>query len=113
MFERRAITSILDSARPTLIATLLLALTTTAFATPRFAVKYDGRLAGALPHGRLLLILSNDVSNNLGEEPRMQVNDSAKTQQLFGIDVEGWSPAKPQVIDASVPGYPRDSLRDV
>ena len=72
-------------------------------------MKYDGRLAGAPPDGRLLLILSNDPS----EEPRMQVNDSAKTQQLFGIDVEHWSPAKPQVIDAGVLGYPRDSLRDV
>jgi hypothetical protein len=43
----------------------------------------------------------------------MQVNDSAKTQQLFGIDVEQWSPAKSQVIDANVLGYPHDSLRDV
>src|SRR5687767_9413012 len=70
--------------RPILLSTLLLGLSTAAFATPQFAVKYDGRLAGALPDGRLFLILSNDVSNDGGEEPRMQVNDSAKTQQLFG-----------------------------
>ena len=95
--------------RAILLVTCLLGLTTAAFATPQFAVKYGGRLAGALPDGRLLLILSNDPS----EEPRMQVNDSAKTQQLFGIDVERWSPTTPQVIDASVLGYPRDSLRDV
>ena len=92
-----------------LLSTLLLGMTATAFATPQFAVSYGGALSGALPDGRLLLILSNDPS----EEPRMQVNDSAKTQQLFGIDVERWSPATPQVIDARVLGYPRDSLRDV
>ena len=43
----------------------------------------------------------------------MQVNDSAKTQQIFGIDVDKWSPTTPQVVDAGVLGYPRDSLRDV
>jgi hypothetical protein len=98
--------------RPFLLATLfgtLLFGTTTAFATPQFAVKYGGRLAGAAPDGRLLLILSNDPS----DEPRMQVNDSATTQQLFGIDIDGWSPSAPRIIDASVLGYPRDSLRDV
>ena len=95
--------------RPILLATFMLALTSAAFATPQFAVKYAGRLPGAAPDGRLFLILSNDPS----EEPRMQVNDSAKTQQLFGIDVERWSPATPRVIDARVLGYPRDSLRDV
>ena len=95
--------------RPILISTLLLGLSTSAFATPQFAVKYDAKLGGTLPAGRLFLILSNDPS----EEPRMQVNDSAKTQQLFGIDVEHWSPTTPQVIDAGVLGYPRDSLREV
>ena len=97
------------SMRPILFSTLLLVLSASAFATPRFAVNYDAKLGGTLPAGRLFLILSNDPS----EEPRMQVNDSAKTQQLFGIDVEQWSPATPQVIDAGVLGYPRDSLREV
>jgi len=92
-----------------LLATCLLGTTTTAFATPQFAVRYGGKLAGPPPDGRLLLILSNDP----GEEPRMQVNDGAKTQQLFGIDVDKWSPGTPRTIGADVLGYPRDSLRDV
>ena len=33
--------------RPILLATFLLGLTSAAFATPQFAVKYGGRLAGA------------------------------------------------------------------
>src|SRR5436190_359527 len=95
--------------RPLLLSTLLLGLSTSAFATPQFAVKYDAKLAGTPLTGRLFVILSNDPS----EEPRMQVNDSAKTQQLFGVDVERWSSPKPQVIDAGALGYPRDSLREV
>jgi hypothetical protein len=95
--------------RPILLWTCLLGMTTAAFATPQFAVEYSGLLTDAPPDGRLLLILSNDP----GDEPRMQVNDSAKTQQLFGIDVEHWAPSTSQVIDARVLGYPRDSLREV
>jgi hypothetical protein len=93
---------------PLLFATLLLGAAPT-FATPQFSVKYSGRIAGAAPDGRLFLILSNDASG----EPRMQIDDSAKTQQLFGIDVDGWAPNAAQVIGADVLGYPRDSLRDV
>jgi hypothetical protein len=80
-----------------------------AFATPQFAVKYDAKLAGAPPDGRLLLIVSNDPA----QEPRFQINDSAKTQQLFGIDVDQWSPGKTQLIDSNILGYPRDSTRDI
>jgi hypothetical protein len=89
-------------------ATLLLGAAPT-FATPQFSVKYSGRIAGAAPDGRLFLILSNDAS----DEPRMQIDDSAKTQQLFGIDVDRWAPDSAQVIGADVLGYPRGSLRDV
>lgn len=87
----------------------LLFAASAAFATPQFAVKYDARIAGALPDGRLLLIVSNDPA----QEPRFQINDSAKTQQIFGTDVDQWSRDRAQVIDSTVLGYPRDSLRDI
>ena len=93
----------------TLLFSTLLLGASPAFATPQFSVKYGGRIAGAAPDGRLFLILSNDA----GDEPRMQIDDSAKTQQLFGIDVDRWAPDAAQVIGADVLGYPRDSLRDV
>jgi hypothetical protein len=89
--------------------TLLLCAASAASATPQFAVKYDAKLAGAPPDGRLLLI----VSNNPAEEPRFQINDSAKTQQIFGIDVDQWSRDQVRLIDTKVLGYPRDSLRDI
>ena len=38
--------------------------------------------------GRLLVMLSTDPK----DEPRFQINDSPKTQQIFGIDVDGLAP---------------------
>ena len=37
----------------------------------------------------------------------------AKSQQVFGIDVVGWKPGEPAVFDASVLGFPAESLADV
>src|SRR5678815_793564 len=80
-----------------------------ASATPHFEVVFEAKASARPLDGRLLLILSNDP----GDEPRNQVNDTAKTQQMFGVDVDGWKPGDRRVIDASVLGYPRDSLRDL
>lgn len=80
-----------------------------AFATPHFTVRLDPKVAAAPVDGRLLLVISNDAS----DEPRNQVGDSAKTQQMFGVDADGWKPGTSETIDAEVLGYPRDSLRDV
>jgi len=74
----------------------------------RFAVRYPQSLAPGPLDGRLLLLLSSDAS----AEPRFQVRDTnvAKSQQVFGIDVVGWKPGEPAVIDTSVLGFPAESL---
>jgi len=74
----------------------------------RFAVRYPQSLAQGPLDGRLLLLLSSDAS----AEPRFQVRDTnvAQSQQVFGIDVVGWKPGEPAVIDTSVPGFPAESL---
>lgn len=59
--------------------------------------------------GRILLILSTDPS----AEPRMQINDTPKTQIIFGVDVEAMKPGQAKVVDASAAGYPIKSLGDV
>jgi hypothetical protein len=59
--------------------------------------------------GRLLLMISTDETN----EPRFQINDSPRTQQIFGIDVEGLAPRQEAIVDGAVLGYPRDSLADI
>jgi hypothetical protein len=43
----------------------------------------------------------------------MQINDTPKTQMIFGIDVEGLKPGQTATIDASAFGYPVPSLSAV
>jgi len=52
--------------------------------------------------GRLLLI----ISDNNAREPRFQIDVTQHTQQIFGIDIDQFSPGKKAVIDSSVFGYP-------
>jgi hypothetical protein len=76
----------------------------------RFTVRYAAAKDAGPLDGRLLLMLSNAEGE---EEPRFQVSDGPETQLLFGIDVNGWKPGEDAVFDASVLGYPLDSLADV
>ena len=75
----------------------------------RVVVRVDPRYATRPWDGRLLLLVSRDP----GAEPRFQISEGTSTQQAFGIDVEGWTGTQPAAFDASVLGYPLDSLRDL
>lgn len=93
-----------------LIAGGLLGSVTAGAASPRVEVSFPAALAAEAADGRLLLLLSTDDS----AEPRFQVSDtSLRTQQVFGIDVDGWKPGTTAAFDASVLGYPLDSLAQV
>ena len=74
-----------------------------------FSVSFPKSWSDKPLDGRILLILSTDAS----EEPRMQINDTPKTQIIFGIDVDGMLPGQARIVDASAAGYPIKSLRDV
>jgi len=60
-------------------------------------------------NGRLLLLLSVDAS----KEPRFQIEEGTKSQQVFGIDATGWKGGDRLTFDSKVLGYPRLSLADV
>jgi hypothetical protein len=60
-------------------------------------------------NGRLLLLLSVDPS----KEPRFQIEEGTKSQQVFGIDAKEWQGSAAQVFDSKVLGYPRLNLADV
>ena len=63
--------------------------------------------AAATLDGRVLLAISADDKR----EPRFQIEEQeARSQQLFGVDVEGLHPGAAAVIDASTLGYPVRSL---
>ncbi|HEY8151663.1 MAG TPA: alpha/beta hydrolase-fold protein, partial [Vicinamibacteria bacterium] len=78
-------------------------------AGPRFAVRVAPGLAAGPLDGRLLLLVSKDES----QEPRFQIEDGPKSQQAFGIDVDGWAPGPAATFEPGVLGYPLESLREL
>jgi len=75
----------------------------------KFSVSFPKERSAQPLDGRLLLILSNDPS----EEPRMQISLAPRTQMIFGIDIDGMQPGQPATIDDSSFGYPVRYLHDV
>jgi hypothetical protein len=77
----------------------------------RFEVRYKASLAQGPLDGRLLVLLSNDPK----AEPRFQIRDTnvPASQQVFGIDVDGWKPGEPKLVDGSVLGFPAESLAEL
>lgn len=59
--------------------------------------------------GRLLLMLSTSTSG----EPRFQISDDEKTQQVFGVDVDQWQPGTKKKIDVKAFGYPVETLKKI
>jgi hypothetical protein len=76
----------------------------------RFAVSFGAKASVQPLDGRLLLIFSKDAS----KEPRLQVSDtSLATAQIFGIDADGMKPGEEKFFDATVLGYPLESLAEI
>ena len=59
--------------------------------------------------GRLFLLLSTDPS----DEPRNQIDDTPRSQIIFGVAVDGMMPGSAVAITEAASGYPIGSLRDV
>jgi len=96
--------------RVTLGLTLLLCLAAPSSITAQsFSVTFSNDLSAQPLDGRLLLLLSTDPS----DEPRNQIDDTPRSQMVFGLTVDGWQPAQPAVVDATAYGYPIRSLKDV
>jgi hypothetical protein len=85
---------------------LTLALSLPLLCAPRFSVSFPKSQSSVAIDGRLLLVVSTDPT----AEPRMQVDDTPKSQMLFGVDVEGLAPDQPATIDERAVGYPVRSL---
>ena len=80
-------------------------------------VRFPAAVSGKALDGRLMVLLSNDP----GAEPRMQIDDTMLSQQVFGVTVDGMRPGQAIVVgdgagvagSAGLAGYPRASLKDV
>jgi hypothetical protein len=82
----------------------------TAFAAgPAFSVSFPKERSATPLDGRLLLVLSTDPS----AEPRLQIDDTPKSQMLFGVDVEALAPGQTARMDDSAWGYPVRSLSQI
>ena len=88
---------------------LLFVLVSVAVSAQSFRVSFPKERSAKPLDGRLLLLLSNDPS----AEPRMQIDDTSRTQMVFGVNVDGLAPGIPATVDAAAWGYPIRSLKDV
>jgi hypothetical protein len=101
-----------NAMRPFRILLLLsLILTSVSFlaSAQSFRVSFPKERSAKALDGRLLLLLSTDPS----EEPRMQIDDTPRSQMIFGVDVDGLAPGAAANVDAAAAGYPIRSLKDV
>jgi hypothetical protein len=78
-------------------------------AGPQFSISFPKERSAQPIDGRVLLVLSTDPS----AEPRTQVGITYKTQQVFGLDVDGLAPGQAVVLGDNAFGYPVRFLRDV
>ena len=76
---------------------------------PRASISFAAKASAQALDGRVYLLLSTDPS----DEPRMQINDTPKSQLIFGMDVEGLRPGQPALVDERADGYPIRSLREL
>ena len=76
---------------------------------PAFSISFDAALNDSAQDGRLLLLLATHDD----EEPRFLVNNSADTQLVFGLNVEGWRGDFEVLIDQDAVGFPLANLSDV
>ena len=75
----------------------------------RFSVSFTNEQSAAPLDGRLLLLLSSDST----AEPRLQIENSVRTQILFGLDVDAFKPGQSVRFDDAAFGYPFRYLHDV
>ena len=79
-------------------------------ARARFAISFSTELSAAPLDGRAYVIIS--TSNE--PEPRFQIlEEEVKSQEIFGVDVDGLKPGQPAVIGEDALGYPTANLRDL
>jgi len=74
-----------------------------------FTVSFPAARSAKPLDGRVLLLLSNDP----GDEPRMQIDDTPRSQMVFGTTVDGWKPGTPLTVTDAADGYPVRKLSDV
>ena len=74
-----------------------------------FAIQYEATIADGPLDGRVILILTRNDET----EPRFQVAADLGAVPIFGVDVEDLDPGEAAVIDATVFGFPVESVSQI
>ena len=80
-----------------------------ASAAPSFEVKFTTGARATPVDGRLIVVISKALEG----EPRSQVSWGLRTQQVFGVDVDGWKADDPVRVGPDTLGHPLRSLREL
>ena len=88
---------------------VLLCVASVAVAAPRFEVSFSPEARADPADGRLILTVSKELKG----EPRFQVSLGLSTQQIFGVDVDGFPPGGKLTLDERAIGHPLASLREL
>jgi hypothetical protein len=76
---------------------------------PNFEISFPASVQGSPITGRVFVMISQRDT----PEPRLQAGGWGDTAPIFGTDIDALAPSKAAVIDASTPGSPVRSLRDI
>ncbi len=99
----------LTTGRRTALALVLFLLVTTSALAQRVTVTLDPAVSKYATTGRLFVFFGRSAER----EPRLQAGSYGGSIPFFGIDVEAWQPGATATIDATTPGYPYDTLKEV
>ena len=88
---------------------VLLATTALVMQAQTVTISFPGAVSSKPLDGRILFLLSNDPT----DEPRMQIDDTPRSQMVFGLTVDGLKPGEAVMIDKRAAGYPIRSIKDV
>lgn len=79
----------------------------------RAEISFTREASAAPVDGRVFLLFSTQLTDNK-KEPRFQIiEDETKSQQIFGVDVDGLTPETIVRMDSSVLGYPVRNLDEI
>ena len=90
-------------------ATIALFCACTAAAGATFEVSFSEDAQREPVDGRVIVIISPADSG----EPRFRVGWGVSSAQVFGVEVDGWRPGRPVVVDEAILGHPLRSLSEV
>ncbi len=94
---------------PVLVVSCCVASAQTPSRSETITVSFPASVSSQPVDGRVLFLLSNDDS----AEPRMQIDDTPRTQMVFGVTVDGLKPGQPVAITDAASGYPVRTIGEV